>query len=104
MRIHSMGPELKASTWRETVSQFVYAFRRSRLAFTRVRLTKGANIAAWPRPLMRAPIDICTAATFSAVMRRYSAGVHVPWAIIRVRRKIVSQDATVSRAIIIGRA
>jgi hypothetical protein len=98
MRIHPMGPELKGA-------QFVYAFRRSRLAFTRVRLTKGANIAAWPRPLMRAaPIDICTAATFSAVMRRYSAGVHVPWAIIRVRRKIVSQDATVSRAIIIGRA
>jgi hypothetical protein len=37
-------------------------------------------------------------------MRRYSAGVHVPWAIIRVRRKTVSQDAIVSRAIIIGKA
>ena len=99
-----MGPSLR-STRCETISQFavVYAFRRSRLTFTRVRLTKGANIAAWPRPLMSAPIDICTAATFSAVMRRYSAGVHVPRAIIRVRRKIVSQDATVSRAIIIGR-
>jgi len=52
---------------------------------------------------MSAPIDICTAAAFSAVMRRYSAGVQVPWAIIRLRRKTVSQDAIVRRAIIIGR-
>jgi hypothetical protein len=53
---------------------------------------------------MSAAVETCTAATFSAAMRRYSAAVQVPWAIIRVRRKIVSQDATVSRAIIIGRA
>jgi hypothetical protein len=30
--------------------------------------------------------------------------VHVPCAIIRARRKIVSQDAAASRAIIIGKA
>jgi len=52
---------------------------------------------------MSAPIEICTAAVFSAVMRRYSAGVQVPSAIIRLRRKTFSQDAIVSRAIIIGR-
>jgi hypothetical protein len=53
---------------------------------------------------MSAAIDICAAATFSAVMRRYSAGVQVPWAIMMPRRKTVSQDATVSRAIISGSA
>jgi len=84
--------------------QVVYVFRRSRLTFASVRLTNGANSAAWPRPLMSAAIDIWTAAAFSAVMRRYSAGVQVPWAIIRLRRKTVSQDAIVRRAIIIGRA
>jgi hypothetical protein len=52
---------------------------------------------------MSAAVEICTAAAFSAAMRRYSAAVQVPWAIIRVRRNIVSQDATVSRAIVIGR-
>jgi hypothetical protein len=82
----------------------IYVFRRRRLTFASVRLTNGANSAAWPRPLMSAPIDIWSAAAFSAVMRRYSAGVQVPWAIIRLRRKTVSQDAIVRRAIIIGRA
>jgi len=37
---------------------------------------------------MSAAIDTCTAVAFSAVMRRYSAGVQVPRAIIRVRRNI----------------
>jgi hypothetical protein len=40
------------------------------------------------------------AATFSAVMRRYSAGEHAPRAISEVRRQIVSPDAAVSRAIV----
>jgi hypothetical protein len=39
------------------------------------------------------------AATFSVVIRRYSAGEHAPRAISEVRRQIVSQDAAVSRAI-----
>ena len=82
----------------------VYPLRRSRFALAWVRLTKGANTAVWLRPVMSAAIDICTAVAFSAVMRRYSAGVQVPRAIIKVRRNIVSQDARVSRAIIIGRA
>ena len=53
---------------------------------------------------MSAPIDSCTATTFSSAMRRYSAGVHVPRAIIPARRMIVSQDAADSWAIVIGRA
>ena len=90
----------------ERTSQFavIYTFRRSRFTFARVRLTKGASTAAWLRPLASASIDVCMAATFSAAMRRYSAAAHVPRTIIRVRRMIVSHDAIVSRAIIIGRA
>jgi len=53
---------------------------------------------------MSAAVEICIAAAFSAAMRRYSAALQEPLAIIRVRRKIVSHDATVRRAIIIGRA
>jgi hypothetical protein len=53
---------------------------------------------------MSAAVEKCTAAAFSAAMRRYSAGLHLPWAIIRVRRKIVSHDAAASRVIIIGKA
>jgi hypothetical protein len=45
---------------------------------------------------MSAAIDNCAAAAFSAAMRRYSAGVQVPWAIIMPRRQTVSQDATVN--------
>jgi hypothetical protein len=44
------------------------------------------------------------AATFSAVMRRYSAGEHAPRAISEMRRQIVSPDAAVSRAIVRERA
>jgi hypothetical protein len=43
---------------------------------------------------MSAAVETCTAATFSAAIRRYSAAVHTPWAIISVRRAIVSHDAT----------
>jgi DDE_Tnp_1-associated len=90
------------SPWRVWAEpNLAYYFRRSRFTFARVRLTNGANTAALPRPRMSAAVENCIAATFSATMRRYSAGVHVPCAIIRARRKIVSQDAAASRAIII---
>jgi len=38
--------------------------------------------------------------SFSAAMRRYSAGEHVPWTIIRFRRAIVSHDAAITSATI----
>ena len=44
------------------------------------------------------------ASTFSADMRLYSAGEHVPCAIIIVRRMIVSQDAAASWLIMTERA
>jgi hypothetical protein len=81
-----------------------YVFRRSRFAFALARVTNGANIAVWPRPVMMAVIDDRTAAAFSAAMRRYSVGVQVPCAINRLRRKTVSHDAIVSRAMVIGNA
>ena len=39
---------------------------------------KGASIAARPLPLISARMAVCTTATFSAVMRLYSAGEQVP--------------------------
>jgi hypothetical protein len=53
---------------------------------------------------MKAAIEIRIAVAFSAATRRYSAAVHVPSAIIAVRRMMVSQDASVSRVIVIGKA
>ena len=44
------------------------------------------------------------ATTFSVAMRWYSAGEHVPWTIIRLRRAIVSHDATINSAAISGSA
>jgi hypothetical protein len=35
-------------------------------------------------------------------MRRYSAGEHLPWRIIRLRRAIVSHDAIINSAVICG--
>jgi len=55
-------------------------------------------------PVISAIIECWAAVAFSATMRRYSAGVHVPFAIIVVRWKMVSSDAAVSRAIIMGNA
>ena len=55
-----------------------YPLLRSRFAFARARLTNGASIAACPFPLSNALVDVCMAATFSAVMRQYSAGEQVP--------------------------
>jgi hypothetical protein len=55
-------------------------------------------------PVISATIDRCAAITFSATIRWYSAGEHVPFAIIIVRWKIVSKDAAVNLPTIIGRA
>ncbi len=69
-----------------------------------MRVTKGASTAAWPRPIVSAVRERCAAATFSADMRRYSAGEQVPCAIIIERRMIVSQDATANWLIMTDRA
>jgi hypothetical protein len=53
---------------------------------------------------MRAANEVCAASAFSIAMRWYSAAEQVPSDIITVRWNIVSQDAAVSRAIMIGRA
>ena len=68
----------------------------------RARVEYGANAAAKLLPVINAAIDRCAAIAFSATMRWYSAGAHVPLAIMFVRWKMVSKDAAVSRAIIIG--
>ena len=68
------------------------------------RLTNGASTAVWLRPAIRAIAEACRAAAFSAVMRWYSLAEQLPCAIIMLRWKIVSQEAAVSCAIIIGSA
>jgi hypothetical protein len=74
------------------------------LAFLLARLTKGDSIAACPLPRMNARSATCPAATFSVVIRRYSAAEQAPCAIKRVRRKIVSQEAAINCAISKGDA
>jgi len=44
----------------------------------------------------------CIASSFSLTMRRYSAGGQVPDAMSKVRRRIVSHEANVRRAIAVG--
>jgi hypothetical protein len=68
------------------------------------RVTKGANTAAWLRPVMMAATDDRIAAAFSSSMRQYSAGEQAPRAINRLRLITVSHDAAVRRAIVIGNA
>jgi hypothetical protein len=51
---------------------------------------------------MSAPTDVRTAATFSAVMRLYSAREQVSRAISRVRWKTVSHEVAVRLAIVIA--
>ena len=84
--------------------RLAYAFRRSRFAFARARVTKGANTAAWFCPVMMAATDDRIAAAFSSPMRQYSAGVQAPSAINRLRLITVSQDAAARRAIVVGNA
>ena len=67
-----------------------------------LRVTNGASTAAWLRPMVSAVIDAVVAASFSAVMRWYSAALHVPCAINRLRSHIVSQEAIASSASIMG--
>ena len=75
-------------------------FRRSRFAFAVAPLCQGARRADG---LLRAPRcgaaqARCAAFAFSNTMRRYSAGEHVPSAIISMRRAIVSHEAKASSA------
>jgi hypothetical protein len=79
-----------------------YAVRRSRFALALARFTKGASTAAWPRPDIIAAIEDRIAAAFSPPIRQYSAVVHVPCAIKRLRRAMVSHDAAVSMTIVTG--
>jgi hypothetical protein len=85
-------------------SATAYFFFRSLFALARARLEEGATAAVRLLPVISAIIDRCAAVAFSATMRRYSAGEHVPFAIIKVRWKIVSSDVAVSPAINIGSA
>ena len=70
----------------ETTSGLVQLFRRSRLALVVARLYHGASAAFLPRPVITAIVDCCSAAAFSSIIRWYSEGVQVPWAIIEVLR------------------
>jgi hypothetical protein len=56
-----------------------------------------------PRPVISASVDACMAAAFSMTIRWYSAALQVPCAIIRLRRYMVSHDASVSWVIMAGR-
>ena len=78
-------------------------FRRRRRAFPAARLSHGAAAAFVPRPVIIAIVDCCNAAAFSVTIRRYSAGVQLPRAIIELRRAIVSHEAAINSTIINGR-
>ena len=66
------------------------------------RLYHGASAAFFPRPVITAIVECCRAAAFSSIIRWYSEGVQVPWAIIEVLRATVSHDAVSNSAIISG--
>jgi hypothetical protein len=51
-----------------------------------------------------ASADSYVATALSIVMRRYSECEHLPWAIIRLRRAIVSHDAIINSVNISGSA
>ena len=57
-----------------------------------------------PRPDITARVERCNAAAFSMTMRLYSAGARVSRAISKVRRAIVSHDASIISVIIKGSA
>jgi len=65
-------------------------------------LSHGVVAAFVPRPLIIAIVDCCNAAAFSVTIRRYSAGVQLPRAIIELRRAIVSHEAAINPIIISG--
>ena len=69
--------------------------------FDVARRCQGASsVASFGVFLARASVDAArvAATTFSLIMREYSAGEHVPRAIMSVRWRIVSHDARVSSA------
>jgi hypothetical protein len=64
---------------------------------------QGAMAAASVTPgTISASADRCAARAFSSTMRRYSAMLQLPSAIIHVRRATVSKDAQLNSAIIRG--
>ena len=65
---------------------------------TLVRLATSAQVPGFGL------VERCNAAVFSTTMRLYSAEVQVFWAIIKVRRAIVSHDATIISVMIKGSA
>ena len=79
-------------------------FLRRRLAFAVARRCQGVSTARVPRPDITARVERCNAAAFSMTMRLYSAGAQVSRAISKVRRAIVSHDASIISAIIKGSA
>jgi hypothetical protein len=74
----------------------------NRLAFALARLWNGRKTASASLPCINAVADACVACSFSVSIRWYSAGVHSPVIINPVRCQIVSSEAEVSSAIIIG--
>src|SRR5262249_35209986 len=71
-------------------------FRRKRLALERARLSQGVSIAAAVSALAlrnSTMLEASAARIFSATMRRYSAGVQAPSAIMRLRWAMVSHEA-----------
>ena len=93
-------------TWGRRVGNAPTAqrFLRRRLAFAAARRCQGASTARVPRPNITARVECCNAAAFSMTMRLYSAGLQVFCAIIKVRRAIVSHDASIISVIIKGSA
>jgi hypothetical protein len=79
--------------------------RRNRRALDVARRCQGARSAvqpgAFPGRDSREAVRL-VAATFSSTIRVYSAGEHLPYAIIRLRRPTVSQDASVNSIIMRG--
>src|SRR6185437_981731 len=80
-----------------------YFFLRRRRALATAGPCQGAMAAASVTPgSINASAERCAARVFSSTMRRYSAVLQLPSAIIQARRAIVSHDAQVNSAIING--
>jgi hypothetical protein len=83
-------------------------FRRRRFAFAVAGPCHGRMAAitavAPVRPEAKILVERLIAVSFSAAMRRYSSGGQVPDIIKKLRRAMVSHDATASSAHIKGRA
>jgi hypothetical protein len=89
----------------EIGTQPLYRFRRNRRAFAFARPCQGDRRAVQSgRFLDRTSVDAepVVADIFSSTIREYSAGEHLPRAIIRLRCAIVSHEAKASSDIITG--